>query len=981
MASSGNATGGNDLFNGKNRIFWSLASQNFTGGAGGHGQSTVNWSWCVNWAAGDNCHRIQSGQVVVNGVTVYNNALPHVFSSSHVHTGDWPTGSGFGSGSVVIDHDASGNATITMAGAHVGSSGAFSNSSLSQAIDAIPQTPAAPSACTATRVSDTQQTVAWTNNSTGTAPYASIKVYRSTDGGGYALIATLGVVTSYSDTNTVANHKYLYKVSAVGVNTVESGFAIAASAVWTTPGTPTTLTATKLAGGNIRLTWTNNVNFSEYTVRIEESQNGGAYSEITSVSTGTVTWDHVTPNPSVTHKYRIRSRTTTGTTLNSSYSNESATIVLLTTASPPTGLAPSGVARDAAEAIVFTWVHNETDGTPQTKYQLQYKVDAGAFVTVGPTTSGVSSFTLTAATLTNAHTITWHVATAGENGTIGAYSADSSFTTSARPTSTISSPNGGSYSLSTLIANWTYFQAQSSPQSSWHAFLWRKGALSDYSDATLIEEQAGTGTTSTATFTSVLLDGQTYGLRVYVTSAAGLTSIDAATEREEFTVTYLPPADATLTLAYEPDFGRMTVTISGTDPIPNKQGLLLDGTGDWGTTPDAGALDITGDIDLRADLMATDWTPTTTQGVIEKWVTGTNQRSYALVLDNAGKLRMRLSTDGLTGSVVEAVSSVAVGAADGTRLAVRAARVGTTVTFYTSTDTDLSLATWTQLGTTATLSGSFFVGTAPLNVGSDAVSAAFNGTIFSAQVRNSAGTIVAYPNYVIQTAGATTFVDSASLTWSLVGNAHIVTVYFGTVAISTVDLQRQINGGDWVTWVTGVVLVGVSPVAIITDTTPTINGSNNYRAIIRSATPSSKLSAEVEYLTMEAQWGFLSTGASFSQIVRMRARMSSRSSVGRDRNTYHFAGRSLPVELAGEATGFAVSVSATLYPLTRGGMSSEPQDMEALGLTSGIVLWRDYTGRRIFASLGDVTVGYDTDSVLYPVAFNLTQVDYDENIG
>jgi hypothetical protein len=980
MASNGNATGGNDNFNGKNRIYWNLNSQNFTGGAGGHGQSTITWSWNVNWAPGDNCHRIQSGQVVVNGVTVYNNSLPHVFSSSHVHTGDWPTGAGFGSGTVVIDHDSSGNATITMAGAHVGSSGAFSNSSLSQAIDPIPQTPAAPSSCTATRVSDTQQTVGWTNNSTGTAPYAGIKVYRSTDAGGFALIATLGVVTTYSDTTTVANHKYTYRVSAVGVNTVESGFATA-SAIWTTPGTPTTLVATKLAGGNIRLTWANNVNFSEYTVRIEESQNGGAYSEITSVSTGTTTWDHVAPLSSVTHTYRIRSRTTTGTTLNSSYSNESATIVLLTTASPPTGLAPSGVARDAAEAIVFTWVHNETDGTPQTKYQLQYKIDAGSFVTVGPTTSGVSSYTLPAATLTNAHTITWHVATAGENGTIGAYSADSSFTTSARPTSTISTPSGGSYTLSTLIANWTYFQAQSSAQAGWHAYLWRKGALSDYSDATLIEEQAGTGTTSAATFTSVLLDGVTYAVRVYLTSAAGLTSIDSGTEREEFTVTYLPPADATISLAYEPNFGRMTVTISGSDPIPNKQGLLLDGTGDWGTTPDTGALDITGDIDLRADLMATDWTPTTTQGVIEKWVTGTNQRSYSLVLDNAGKLRMRLSTDGLTGSVVEAVSSVAVGAADGSRLAIRVARVGTTVTFYTSTDTDLSSATWTQLGTTATLSGSFFVGTAPLNVGSDAVSAAFNGTIFSAQVRNSAGTIVAYPNYVIQTAGATTFVDSASLTWSLVGNAHIVTVYFGTVAISTVDLQRQINGGDWVTWVVGVVLVGISPVAIITDTTPTVHGENNYRAVIRSATPSSKLSSEVAYTTAETQWGFLSTGASFSEIVRMRARLANRANVSRDKSTYRFAGRMLPVELSGEGTQLGFSVAATLYPPSRGGMSSEPEDVEEMGRAKSIVLWRDYTGRRLFASLGPVSVDYNTDSVLYPVGFNLDQIDFDENIG
>ena len=169
--------------------------------------------------------------------------------------------------------------------------------------------------------------------------------------------------------------------------------------------------------------------------------------------------------------------------------------------------------------------------------------------------------------------------------------------------------------------------------------------------------------------------------------------------------------------------------------------------------------------------------------------------------------------------------------------------------------------------------------------------------------------------------------------------------------------------------------------AILMDTAPTVRGTNNYRAIVYSALPSSVISPETSLVTAETRWGFLSAGASFEELVRMRARLSNRALVGRNKDRHHFAGRAKPVELSGEETDLAVAVSATLFPPSRGGMSSEPQELEALATTEGIVLWRDYTGRRIFASLSGVGVDYNNDLVLYPVAFNLTEVDYDENVG
>lgn len=643
------------------------------------------------------------------------------------------------------------------------SAGPTLNSAYSTQSGIIFANAAPPSACTAVRVSDTQATVAWTNNSTSEAPYKNIKVYRRTNGGGYALIATIGVLTSYTDLTIVANNKYEYRVSAIGQNDVETTFANAAAPVFTTPAANTLMTAAKVAGGNIDITWTVNSNYkgvADLQHDLYDSPDGVVWNYLTTVFGATATYTHVAPNAGITHRYRTVTFPP-GTSLFAT-SAASNIVVLLTTANPPSGLAPAGVAQDAAEAIVFTWVHNPGDGTPQSKYQLQYKIGAGAFTTVGPTNSNVSSFTLPAATLTNGQTITWHVATAGENGTIGAYSADAVFTTSARPTSTISTPSGGVFNNSHLTAEWTYFQAAASPQASWHAFLYRDNLDSTY---TLLEEKTGTNENTTS-FVTTLLDGLTYAVRVYVTSTAGLTSIDSGTELETFLVTYLPPAPVTITTIYDPDKGQMVLTIVGTSPSP---------------------------------------------GV--------------------------------------------------------------------------------------------------------------------------------------------------------------------TVDISKIDLQRQINGGDWITWVKDLTMPVGQLTAVVVDTMPTIHGINNYRAVIKSDLPSSALSSEVENVTTEPRWGFLSTGASFSQFIKVRAELDRRAQLSRDKATHHFAGRSDPIELSGEQTDVRLNVTGTLF-----GQSSTPEEMEELALTTGIVLWRDYTGRRVFASLSPVGVDYNTESPLVPISFSLTRVGYKENL-
>lgn len=557
MATSGSATGGNDVFNGKARAFWWLVSQDYAANT-----STIRWAWCVNWAAGDNCHSIRAASFNGNGTIQWSTSNTHDFVSGHVHSGDWPavnssSGGGFASGTYVLNHDAAGNANVQVSASHVGTSGATSTATTPvDALPQIPQTPANASACTATRVNDGQINVAWTNNSTGTAPYQNIKVYRKTDGGGWANIATLGVVTSYADTGVVANHKYHYGINVVGANGTEVGTAEAAD-VWTTPGAPTGCAATKLGNGDISIGWSNNVSFAEYLTEIQESTDGGTtWTNLnTSIAAGSTTYTHVAPVSSVTHRYRVRAKTSSGTALFSSYSAASNTITLLATANAPTGLSPSGAARDAAGNITLSWTHNPADGTPQSKRRVQVKIGAGAFADVVNDTSSTSSFTITAGTWTNGTTITWHVATAGQNGTLSAFSADASFTLSATPTATISTP-GATVNNSHADMAWTYFQAQGSAQASFTA------QLKDGSGG-LVETVVGT-TAASAAFAATLANGATYTVTVAVTSAAGLSS---ATASKTFTVTYLPPAMPHIAAAFDNGSGAMVLTITGDDPV------------------------------------------------------------------------------------------------------------------------------------------------------------------------------------------------------------------------------------------------------------------------------------------------------------------------------------------------------------------------------------------------------------------------------
>lgn len=206
--------------------------------------------------------------------------------------------------------------------------------------------------------------------------------------------------------------------------------------------------------------------------------------------------------------------------------------------------------------------------------------------------------------------------------------------------------------------------------------------------------------------------------------------------------------------------------------------LYLDGTaGNYVTTPDHSALDITGDLDVRAEVALDDWTPTNSMALVSKYLPTGDQRSYIFQLTSGGTGFLQLVwSEAGTSTTKSASSTVATGIADATPSWVRATldvdngAGGHTVTFYTSSDG----ITWTQLGAAVTTAGttSIFSGSAPLRAGArndDGVP--MIGRLFRAQVFNGIDGTLACDLVCDGGPVDPRFRDRTGKTWTFTGSA------------------------------------------------------------------------------------------------------------------------------------------------------------------------------------------------------------------
>ncbi|MCK9922459.1 hypothetical protein MXD61_11305 [Frankia sp. AgPm24] len=221
--------------------------------------------------------------------------------------------------------------------------------------------------------------------------------------------------------------------------------------------------------------------------------------------------------------------------------------------------------------------------------------------------------------------------------------------------------------------------------------------------------------------------------------------------------------------------------------------LMAHGPSGTLTTPDTGALDITGDLDIRVDFAAegvkgylnVDGTLGRSCGLASKMVVGAGTgQSWSMYLLTTAQLAFEWSTDGTDAGLTTVRSTVpALWLQSGRRCAVRATldvnngAGGHTVMLYTA---PTIAGPWTQLGTTYTAPGTTSVWASTSAVVLGVTQRPDRDTvlsrIYAAQIRSGIGDaapLVADVDVTARAAGDTSWTDSAGRIWTVEGDAQV----------------------------------------------------------------------------------------------------------------------------------------------------------------------------------------------------------------
>lgn len=317
--------------------------------------------------------------------------------------------------------------------------GATPSNSVTKAIPARPYAaPTAPSNVNTSRISDGSLKTTWTNNDTNQRPWTGIDVQidaAANDVWNDIVGTPSGSATSFTDSGTVANYAYRYRVRSK--NSVDTSSYVEGDLILTTPAAPTNVVRTGNNGANQVVTWTDNTSAWAATQNVvDRCANGVWTASVAVLADGVETWTDTVPasNPSIKYKYRVRSRTNGGAqgTLYSAYSAETTETAGVTTPpNAPTNLAPANLAAiNPGRTRDFTWQYNSSDTSAQTQYQFAWRVQgAGSYTFDAPVSSASAKYTAPIGKFPDNSTIDWIVATRGANATFGPYSAPAYFKT------------------------------------------------------------------------------------------------------------------------------------------------------------------------------------------------------------------------------------------------------------------------------------------------------------------------------------------------------------------------------------------------------------------------------------------------------------------------------------------------------------------------------------------------------------------------
>lgn len=400
-----------------------------------------------------------------------------------------------------------------------------STAKLSVTVPAIDyDAPNAPSACSASRVTDRQAKVTWTNGSTSTTkPRSSTKVERQTDSGSWAQIASVGSSTrNYTDNGISANRRYRYRVRAYGSGGY-SGYSTSGY-VYTTPKAPSAVSLVKTSDTQVQVSISGAAAWAD-GYELQRSVDSGPWAAVATVTA----WPYTDTPGGGYVKYRVRAKRGS---LASAWT-ESAEIATITPPlAPAVSLSPSGAVLPCGTAVTVSWSPNHPDGSAQSSAQVEYTVGVAAAQTA--TVSGsATSYRLPEAALASPATVTVRVRTKGLDPDWGAWSSPVQVALAYPPSVAITSPGSDGAVVDSLPLEVAWTVEDSTGVSS-QAF-----ELYD-ADGLAYTAQLSTGARSiTLDSSTYRLDNLTdYEVRLSVTGGSSLATV----EERSFETDYLEPA-------------------------------------------------------------------------------------------------------------------------------------------------------------------------------------------------------------------------------------------------------------------------------------------------------------------------------------------------------------------------------------------------------------------------------------------------------
>lgn len=386
--------------------------------------------------------------------------------------------------------------------------------------------PAAPTGLAVARNSDSSQSLGWTRQ----AVYSSVVIQRTSSDGTWTGWQQVGVAPgnafSFTDTTTVANRRYVYRVA---------GRTAAGQSAWsnqaqidTTPSVPTGVTAVR-DGLSIVV---DAAGRAPYATSFDVQDGSTVIASAVSLP-----FTHVSPDPAEPHTYTVRARIGS---LVSAWSSPSNTVQLVAPPLAPSNLAPNGSVVEAG-AVAFSWMHNPVDASPQSEYEFRYRVPLGAWTTLSGTTASSLSLMMPASVWE------WEVRTKGQHPDWSPWSATALVTGASAPGVAVTQPDEV-WSASELDLAWSWFQAEGRPQSAWEYELFEGGVL--------VERRGGSGSKTTVSPVQRVRPGS---WMVRVRAATG--DLWSGWASHTFVVEFVPPAPPEISGVWDDNQGGVALTL------------------------------------------------------------------------------------------------------------------------------------------------------------------------------------------------------------------------------------------------------------------------------------------------------------------------------------------------------------------------------------------------------------------------------------